>query len=74
MKSYLCLEKDKEAFSPKGVAFETKTRPAVYFVLEAKNMREAKKKTKALGAETVRPLTEEEAASKTEDGSYDIEL
>ena len=70
---YLCLETDREAFHPVG--FEGKSeRPAAYFVIKAKDEKDAKDIAEPLGAQVIRPLTEKESNTETKDGSYDIEL
>ena len=74
MKSYLCIEKSKEIAEAQGMPKGAKERMAMYFVLEAKNWKQAMQDAKKLGAEAVRVLTDKEAASKTSNGSYDIEL
>ena len=73
MKSYLCIEDTKEivaAQMPEGA----EKRDSLYFVLEAKNWKQAMQSAKKLGAKAVRVLTDKELESKAEDGSYDIEL
>jgi len=72
MKSYLCIEYDKEVV--KSDIKNATQRAAIYFILKANNWKEAGTKAKEMGANVVRVLTKSEAATEAKDGSYDIEL
>ena len=74
MKSYLCIESEKEAFEASAGFQDKKERAAVYFVLKAESWKQASEQAKEMGAKTVRVLTKKEAKSKSKDGSYDIKL
>ena len=71
MKSYLCIEDKKEVVKSD---IKAESRPAIYFVLKAKNWTGAKAEAEKLGAKLVRVLTKKEAASEKKDGSYDVKL
>ena len=72
MKPYLCIEDGTSLVKVQGIS--TSKRDWLYFVLTSKSRKEAEKKAKKLRAKVVRVLTEEEAATEAEDGSYDINL
>ena len=73
MKAYLCLEKSASV-ADFNLPDEAQSRPAIYFVLKDKSEKEARDSANKLGAELIRELTDKEAETEAEDGSYDIEL
>ena len=52
---------------------EWKDRPAIQFIVKSDSDEAAKEAVEKLGATIIRPLTEKEMETETEDGRFDIQ-